>query len=232
MSDPLFDDVKELLDKEKGDEKILKQILRACENNEVVSNYERNYVKKLTEKHLGRHPVIESKPSEEASKPDVVIPEHHIPKPQILQTQSPKITKSNSKNTKMMLGIGVAALVIIIIAAVASTGLSDVSSNPQVTNPTVTSPSKSFSIDTDSSSYQKKDIISISGKSTSTGTVNLSIENQDGVLIWSEQVKTKSDGRFSTLTIAGGPGWEKSGTFTLKAQNDSETQSKTFSFKA
>ena len=45
MSDPFFDDVKELLDKGKGDERILKQIFRACENNEVISNYERNYVK-------------------------------------------------------------------------------------------------------------------------------------------------------------------------------------------
>ena len=38
MTDPLIDDVKALLDKEKGDERILKQIYRACENNEVISN--------------------------------------------------------------------------------------------------------------------------------------------------------------------------------------------------
>lgn len=233
MSDSLFDDVKELLDKEKGDERILKQILRACENNEVISNYERNYVRKLSEKYLGRKPIAEKPPIEKPVIPDVVIPEpQSISKPQILQQETPKIVKSNSKNTKMMLGIGIAALAIIVIVAAASTELSDVSSTPEVTKPIVPSTSNSFSIDTDSSSYQKKDIISISGKSPISGTVNLSIENQDGVLVWSEQVKTKSDGRFSTLAIAGGLGWEKSGTFTLKAQNDSETQSKTFSFKA
>ena len=56
MEDSLLDDVKALLDKDFGDDRILKQILRACENNEVISNFERNYVKKLAEKHLGRKP--------------------------------------------------------------------------------------------------------------------------------------------------------------------------------
>jgi len=226
MSDPLFDDVKELLDKEKGDERILKQILRAYENNEVISNYEKNYVRKLAEKHLGRKPVVE-KPMTS----DVVIPKPtSIQKSQILQKETPKIVKSNPKNTKMMLGIGVSALVIIVMIAVASTEY-DVSSPPDVTKPATTS-SDSFSLDTDSSSYQKKDIISISGKSLASRTVNLSIENQDGILVWSEQIKTKSDGRFSTLVIAAGSGWDKSGTFTLKAQNDSEIKLKTFSFRA
>ena len=58
MTDPLIDDVQALLDKEKGDERILKQIFRACENNEVISNYERNYVRNLAEKYLGRAPPV------------------------------------------------------------------------------------------------------------------------------------------------------------------------------
>lgn len=233
MSDPLFDDVKELLDKEKGDERILKQIFRAYENNEVISNYERNYVKKLAEKHLGRKPIVEDKPSlKESSIPDVVISEPpSIQKSQIFQKESPRITKSDSKNTKMMLGFGGVALVIIIIIAVTSSGISDVTSNTEVTKSKITPPTfKSFSIETDSDSYKTKDIISISGKSDISNVVNLSIEKQDGTLVWTEKLKTKSDGRFSTLAIAGGPGWEKSGTFTLKAQSDSETESKTFSF--
>ncbi|QUC64835.1 hypothetical protein NsoK4_00685 [Nitrosopumilus sp. K4] len=229
MSDPLFDDVKELLDKEKGDERILKQILRACENNEVVSNYERNYVRKLAEKHLGRKPVFEKKieeKDEKPSAPDVVIPKPtEIPQPQILQTQ-PKVTKP--KNQKMMLGIVAAALVAIIIIGVAASELPV--STTDVAKPTSSATNLSFSIDTDSNSYQKKDIISISGVSKSSDYVNLTIENQDGILVWSEQVKTKNDGRYSTLAIAGGTGWEKSGTFTLKAENDSEIISKPFSF--
>jgi hypothetical protein len=52
MSDPILDDVQALLDKEFGDKRILDQILRAAQNNEVISNFERNYVRKLAEKHL------------------------------------------------------------------------------------------------------------------------------------------------------------------------------------
>ena len=233
MSDPLFDDVKDLLDKEKGDERILKQILRACENNEVISNYERNYVKKLAEKYLGRKSIEDEPSIKKPSIPDVVLSEPtSIPKSQAFQKEPSKTTKSESKNTKMMLGLGGVALIIIVIA-VTSTGISDVTPNTGETKPTIASPSStSFSIETDSDSYQTKDIISISGKFKNSGVINLSIEKQDGTLVWTEQLKTKSDGRFSTLAIAGGPGWEESGTFTLKAQNDFQTESKKFSFTA
>ena len=228
MSDPLFDNVKELLDKEKGDERILKQILRACQNNEVISNYERNYVKKLAEKYLGQKPYEDKVSIEKPSPPDVILPET-TQKHMSITTEPPKITKSKSKNTKLMLGIGGLSLIIVIVA-VMSTGLSDIT-NPDVTKPVVTSqPESSFLVDTDLNSYVEKDIISIQGRSENSDFVNLSIENQNGVLIWSEQVKTKNDGRFSTLTIAGGVGWEKSGTFTLKAEDDSQTKSKTFRF--
>lgn len=230
MPDQLYDDVKELLDKEKGDERILKQILRACENNEVISNYERNYVQKLAEKYLGRKPFIEnpqSPPKPIAS--EVVIPE----KPtsfQVIQKPPVRIAKSKPKNTKMMLGIGAAALAIIVIVGVGSTGISDYQSST-VTKPNTNTQVTGVLLETDSSSYQKKDIISINGKFEKPGAVYLSIENQEGKLIWSEQLKTKSDGKFSTLVIAAGAGWEKSGTFTLKADNNSEIQTKKFSFK-
>lgn len=231
MSDPLFDDVKELLDKEKGDERILKQILRACENNEVISNYERNYVRKLAEKHLGRKPPVEDKPT----IPKPIVPDVVLPSPpsqsQLVQKEPPQIKKS-AKNSKMYVGIGGAALAIIVIAIVASFGLTGTSSIiSDVEKSDTDAKITGIMLETDSTSYQKKDIISISGKSDIIGTINLSIENQDGNLVWSEQLKTKSDGRFSTLVIAAGNGWEKSGTFTLKAENNSEIQTKKFSFK-
>ena len=224
MTDPILDDVLALIDKEFGDKRILEQILRAAQNNEVISNFERNYVRKLAEKHLGKKPLVEKK------IPDVVIP----PTPtieisQTLQTLSkpPKITKSNSKNTKVILGVGVAALVVII--AVASIGgIGDLS--PSIIDPNQNT--SESSIQTDLSSYQKGDIISISGNSNLPlgDQVNLSIENSNNDLVWSEQVNVKSDGQFTTLTFAGGPGWEKSGTFTIKADNNSEKIENTFSF--
>ena len=234
MSDSLLDDVKALLDKDFGDDRILKQILRACENNEVISNYERNYVRKLAEKHLGKRPeIIPTKPSVEEKHvvPDVVIPETPaIQKPQIAKTEPPR-TSSSPKNTKMMLGVGGVALAIIIAVAVSFSGMSDVSPNTDTKTPTIPE-TASLSIQTDLSSYDKKDIISISGISETSGTVNLSIENEKNELVWAEQVSIKSNGQFSTLAIAGGSGWDNSGTYTIKVDNGKETKTSTFSFTA
>jgi hypothetical protein len=218
MTDPLIDDVQDLLNKEKGDERILKQIFRACENNEVISNYERNYVRNLAEKYLGRAPPVEEKPVEEKPViPDVVFSNTSTKqKIETSQITYPQTVKLKSKNTKMLLGIaGVIFAIMVII------GVSQISMDQ----------SSTLSIQTDLSAYQKGDIISISGSSNTSGRINLSIENQEGQLVWSEQISVKNDGRFSTLAIAGGSGWDKSGTFTIKVENNLETKSKTFSFR-
>jgi hypothetical protein len=228
MVNPLLDDVKSLLDKDFGDDRILKQICRACENNEVISNYERNYVRKLAEKHLGKKPEFTQTPHVE-EKPIVLdVPISQIQQPQSLLTEVPRISYSKSKNKKIMFGIGGLALVIIIAAASFSgftTGITNIgtsSNDIQI----------SLSIQTDLESYNKKDLISINGVSDSIGSVNLSIENQNNKLVWAEQISLKNGGQFSTLAIAGGDGWEKSGTYTIKVDNGKETKSDTFSFTA
>jgi len=235
MSDPILDDVQTLLAKEFGDKLILEQIQRAAQNDEVISNFERNYVRKLAEKHLGKKPPIEKKPLEE---PKQIIPEVEVPqpslveKPQTVQTwaEPAKFTKLNSKNTKIMLGVGLASLAIIIIAVASLSGISDTSSNIEPNQ--TPSTSESFSVQTDLSSYNKGDIISISGNSNlSLGNqVNLVIKNPDDELVWTEKINAKSDGQFSTMTFAGGFGWKETGTFTIIAEGNSETVTNTFSF--
>lgn len=231
MTDPLIDDVKALLDKEKGDERILKQICRACENDEVISNYERNYVRKLAEKYLGRVIDLEEKQHTEEKPliPDVIF--SNTPSKQKIETPQityPRIVKLKSKNTKMLLGAAGAILAMIIIVGASLYGVSYIESdNSQIP----IGSSSTLLIQTDLPTYQKGDIISISGTSNTSGKINLSIENQDGKLVWSEQIPVKSDGRFSTLAIAGGTGWDKSGTFTITVKNNLETASKTFSFR-
>ena len=234
MTDDLLDDVKALLEKDFGDDRILKQIRRACENNEVISNFERNYVRKLAEKHLGRKPNIPT-PVEKPVVPDVVLPETatmqqtpYIQKTQTIRKESPRVS-SSSKNSKAMIGIGVAALAVIIVVGVSLSGTSMTPDN--VKNPTDTV-TQSLMIQTDFASYNNKDIIAINGISDTSGSVNLSIENQKGELVWAEQLSLKSNGRYSTLAIAGGPGWESSGTYTIKVDNGAETKSRTFTFTA
>ena len=206
MTDSLIDDVKSLLDTDFADDRILKQIFRACQNNEVISNYERNYVRELVEKHLDKIPEIIEPPITTGKK----------------STQSQTILSIPSKplNSKMMLGIGGISLMVVIAIIAAVIGTSDVT-------PII---SETLSIETDLSSYDNKDLISISGKSDASGVVNLSIENQKNELVWAEQVSIKNNGQYSTLAIAGGSGWETSGTYTIIVNNGNEIKSNTFSF--
>ena len=226
MADPLLDDVKSLLDKDFGDDRILKQICRACENDEVISNYERNYVRKLAEKHLGRQPEIT--PSNVSVQEKPVVPDvplsESLHKNQLLQTKP--LRKSNSKNSKLMLGVGGLALVIIIAIGVSFTGISSTS---PVEIP-INSVTDTLSIQTDFSSYVSKDLISIHGNSNVSGSVDIKIENQSGELIWTEQVPIKNNGSYSTLAIAGGPGWLTSGTYTISVTNSEETRTSSFLF--
>jgi len=228
MTDPLIDDVKALLDKDFGDDRILKQIFRACENDEVISNYERNYVRKLAEKYLGRRPETDQTKTSIDDKPivrDIVIPTTQSLTKTQLSNSTSRTSSSNSKNSKMMLGVGGAVLGIIIIIAISINGVPSTTVNTSTDLFPVT-----LSIQTDLSSYGRNDIISISGMSNTSDNVNLSIENSSNVLVWTEQIPLRNDGTYSTLSIAGGLGWETSGTYTIKVDNGVEIKSSTFSF--
>jgi len=225
MSDMLLDDVNSLLDGDFGDDRILKQIARACKNNEVISNYERNYVQKLAEQHLGKKPLTNKKP--ETITPE--IPKIEIPKPEPLVTTqlSQPTNNSKSKNSKLFLGFGGVAVVIIIAAAFL------LSNNIDSSQPNIVSEIKiELSVQTDLSSYSKSDLISINGVSQNSNIVNLSILNQNNDLVWAEQVSVKSNGGYSTLAIADGEGWENSGTYNIKVEDGTEIKSIKFTFSS
>ena len=225
MNDMLLDDVNSLLDGDFGDDRILKQIARACKNNEVISNYERNYVQKLAEQHLGKKPLTNKKP--ETITPE--IPRIEIPKPEPLVTTqlSQPNNHSKSKNPKLFLGFGGIAVVIIIAAAFLLSNNID----PSQTNP-ATEIKIELSVQTDLSSYSKSDLISISGVSPNSNIVNLSILNPNNDLVWAEQISVKSDGRYSTLAIADGEGWENSGNYNIKVEDSEEMKSIKFTFNS
>ena len=223
MSDMLLDDVNSLLDGDFGDDRILKQIARACKNNEVISNYERNYVQKLAEQYLGKKPLTTKKP--ETITPE--IPKIEIPKPEPLVTTQLSQPTNNlkSKNSKLFLGFGGIAVVIIIAAAFLLSNNIDSSQSNIVSEIKI-----ELSVQTDLSSYAKSDLISINGISQNSNIVNLSILNQNNDLIWAEQVSVKSDGGYSTLAIADGEGWENSGTYNIKVEDGTEIKSIKFTF--
>jgi hypothetical protein len=225
MNDMLLDDVNSLLDGDFGDDRILKQIARACKNNEVISNYERNYVQKLAEQHLGKKPTATIKKS---TTDTTEIPKIEIPKPEpVISTTPSQFTQnSNSKNSKLFLGFGGIAVIAIVAAALLLSNIDSSTSN------SVTEIKVQLSIQTDLSSYAYKDLISINGISENSNVVNLSIKNQDDKIVWAEQVSVKNSGMYSTLAIAGGNGWENSGKYTIEADNGSEIKSTNFSFNS
>ena len=214
MTDSLLDDVISLLEGDFGDDRILKQIARACKNNEAISNYERNYVQKLAEQYLGKKAEIPS-----SIEPEI---ESSIQN-QTLQSQ---VSRSPGlKNPKLILGFGGVALVIIIVAAVVFSSNSDSFTSDPKSEIQLT-----LTIQTDLSSYSHKDIISISGTCTNSEIVNLSIKNEKNNLVWAEQLSIKNNGMYSTLSIAAGSGWENSGTYTITVDSGSEIKLIKFSF--
>jgi hypothetical protein len=225
MSDMLLDNVNSLLDGDFGDDRILKQIARACKNNEVISNYERNYVQKLAEQYLGQKPKIISpkEPENTIIIPDVVIPKIEPTVQAQIFEPTPSTTRTNLKNSKLILGFG--GVAVIIIAAI----LFSFSSTDSITSNSGSEIKSQLTLETDFTSYSQNDIISIHGMS-STRIVNLTIENQINELVWAEQISVNDNQKYSTLAIAGGPGWENSGTYTLMVDTGSDIKSVTFSF--
>jgi hypothetical protein len=227
MDDSLLNDVTSLLDGDFGDDRILKQISRACKNNEVISNYERNYVQKLAEQYLNKKPEINIPKNTSGTISDVDLP----PTESVMSTQtlqSPSGRNNNfSLNSKLILGVGGIALVIIIAAVILS-----VNNDDSLLFDSSSDINSQLTIQTDLSSYVVQDLIVINGVSDKSKFVNLSIENQKNELIWAEQISVKSNGEFSTLAIAGGTGWENSGKYTITVDNGSEIKSIDFSFNS
>ena len=87
---------------------------------------------------------------------------------------------------------------------------------------------------TDEKSYQKADIISVSGETNPViqGKIRVTVENTQGKVIWAENVQVKDNGEFSTLLISGGNGWEKNGQYTLLVKHDSLETKTLFDFSS
>lgn len=221
MPDTLLDDVDELLLKEKGDRRVLEQIKRAAEHNEVISIYERNYVAKLRGEFLEKK--LPAKPSPAAYT--------RAPKPApktVYATPEPKQKRRKRwRQKKVMIGVGA-----VILAAILAAGASLYGPDSGILDSGLTTPA--IALSADAASYSLGDIVSISGQSdVSLGSqAVLSIQNPGNDSVWTEVVNLKPGGAFSTLTIAGGDGWDDSGVYTLTLKHGSRTESVSFSFES
>ncbi len=204
-------DLDDLIRYRHGDVKKLREIRDTVRHDNFITTENKNYVESLITMYLKNQPFDKSLSSQ---RPVTKI------KLQSKPTTSSSDSKSNvavsfSPNKKLGVLAGVvAAIAIIVIVGFSATNQTD------IIDSTVSSISEPLLVNVDQTTYQRADIISISGnsKSASTQSVELSIENTIGVKIWNENINLKNDGKFSTLVIAGGGGWENDGTYTLKAE--------------
>ncbi len=205
-------DLDDLIRHHHGDVKKLREIRDTVRHDNFITTDNKNYVESLITMYLKNQPFDKSLSSQ---RPVTKI------KLQSKPTTSSSDSKSNvavsfSPNKKLGVLAGVAAAIAIIVivgfTAINQTGTTDSAVSVTITEPLL--------VNVDQAVYQRADIISISGnsKSASTHSVELSIENTNGVKIWNENINLKNDGKFSTLVIAGGGGWENDGTYTLKAE--------------
>jgi len=206
-------DLDDLIRYHHGDVKKLREIRDTVRHDNFITTDNKNYVESLITMYLKNQPFDKSLSSQ---RPVTKI------KLQSKPTTSSSDSKSNvavsfSPNKKIGVLAGVvAAIAIIVIVGFSATNQTD------IIDSTLSSISEPLLVNVDQTTYQRADIISISGnsKSASTQSVELSIENTNGVKIWNENINLKNDGKFSTLVIAGGGGWENDGTYTLKAEQD------------
>lgn len=215
-------DLDDLIRYRHGNVKKLREIRDTIRHDNFITTDDKNYVESLITTHLKNQPLDRpSSPKQLDTK---------------IKLQAKPTTSSSSKsdsasnflpNKKIAMFGGVAAVIaIIVIAGFTVTNQTD---TVDFIPSTTTDP---ISVNVDQSTYQKADIISILGVSSSnTEPVELSIENTNGVKIWDEIINPKH-GKFSTLVIAGGGGWENDGVYTLKVEQDDSANKIEFKFVA
>ena len=246
----ITDDVEVLLKLKKGDSERLNRIKNLCDNKKLISISDRKYLERLASQYLEKHVVTSSNNIQSKNLEEPQIHDEHkseeIEKFEDFKNEfeettnisdSPTSKKTSSKSFRLgskKIGFSLASivLVIVVIGLVSSNvDLDAIQVNPN--QPTATKLIPPYiTLVTDEKSYQKADIISISGQTNPViiGNIRVTVENTQGEVIWAENVQVKDNGEFSTLLIGGGKGWEKNGQYTLIVNHDTLESKTLFDF--
>ena len=246
MLDTLLDDINTLLLKGVGDKRILQQIKRAIENNELISVNERNYVANLRREHIDKKPDSKPRssviPSMTGGQPGQDLPRNirytqsPVPSPVLLQ-QSQR--RKRPKRLKIIIGIAVIALVAVLIAGAFFLGYINFTGTGTGPSPGGNpifpefTPS-GFFVAVDETSYAQGDIILISGHSdvSSSDPVAVSIKSADDTLVWDESITLRPSGIFSTLVIIDdSEKWDADGDFTVVIEHADQTENTSFTLQ-
>ena len=204
-------DLDDLIRHRHGDVKKLREIRDTVRHDNFITTEDKNYVESLITMHLKNQPLDKSL---SRKQPDTKIKLQ--PKPTL---SSPDLKNSFAFNFSSNKKLGILGGVAAAIAIIVIVGFTAI--NTPIDSTVSSTIDSTLLVNIDQTTYQRADIISISGDTNSyTKSVELSIENTNGVKIWKEIINPKNDGQFSTLIIAGGGGWENNGVYTLKAVQD------------
>jgi hypothetical protein len=204
-------DLDDLIRHHHGDIKKLREIRDTIRHDNFITTEDKNYVESLITIHLKNQPLDKSLSRKQPDTKIKLQPKPTLSSPDLKNS----FTFSFSSNKKLGILGGVAAAIAIIVIV----GFTAI--NTPIDSTVSSTASNPLLVNIDQTTYQRADIISISGDTNSyTKSVELSIENTNGVKIWKEIINPKNDGQFSTLIIAGGGGWENNGVYTLKAVQD------------
>jgi hypothetical protein len=219
------DDIDALLKDGFGDRERLTRIKSDFEAKKLVTIEDRRYVEGLVSRYL--------QPSIPESERIVKIPEKRIvPPPAPVQNISFEMKYQKPRTEQVIPKIGEKKKIRILVASIAAVVASLLIISVVINQENIISiePPVNKGIEVDQTSYVRGDIISISGKTPSATTVVLVITNPSNQQIWTETLSTKQTGEFSTLTIAGGNGWEQAGRYTLSSTHDGAVEQATFNF--
>ena len=205
-------DLDDLIRHHHGDVKKLREIRDTIRHDNFITTEDKNYVESLITIHLKNQPLDKSLSRKQPDTKIKLQPKPTLSSPDLKNNFT--FNFSSNKKLGILGGVAAAIAIIVIVGFTAINTPIDSTVSSTASNPLL--------VNIDQTTYQRADIISISGDTNSyTKSVELSIENTNGVKIWKEIINPKNDGQFSTLIIAGGGGWENNGVYTLKAvQND------------
>ena len=220
-------DLDDLIRLDRGDTKRLRNIRDVIKHDNFITAVDKKYVESLISTYL-RNQSDGGSEVDIKTRSDIELKDNVKPTGRGTTSSGSLFSGSNNKKIGILAGIAAAIALVVVVGFSASMSQTDMMIGSDILSNT----NQQIIVNVDESSYKTADIISVSGnvKSADGKSVELSIENTNGEKIWREYISPKNNGQFSTLIIAGGFGWDDSGTYVLKAQHNEIENKIKFSF--
>ena len=176
-------DLDDLIRHHHGDVKKLREIRDTVRHDNFITTEDKNYVESLITMHLKNQPLDKSVSRKQSDTKIKLQPKPTLSSPDLKNNFT--FNFSSNKKLGILGGVAAAIAIIVIVGFTAINTPIDSTVSSTASNPLL--------VNIDQTTYQRADIISISGDTNSyTKSVELSIENTNGVKIWKEIINPKT----------------------------------------